>query len=1144
MDRMASAPRRVGLALAGALSSVLAATGALAQVSVSSSGNPAYGQAITVPPGIGGMQPNLSLMYAGGGLNGPVGHGWSLQGISTITRCPGTRYTDGQPQGVVFGPADKLCLDGQRLIQTDAAGNVVAFPQVDDARGLSSGWREYRTEKDSFVRVRAYGTTGSDTANGPQHFKVWTKSGQVYEYGNSPAADANTQASVLAQGKTAAMVWAVARISDAVGNYIDFKYENREVAWGSKIWGGAGIGREWNVKEIQYTGNGAQRPRNKVVFRYSERLLDAAESYQQGAKNISRRRLDAIDTYVNAPAAELVPDGVTPTGGVFVKRVRIDYANGGLTGRARVVAIAECVDQAGTRCMPPARFNYAPGSAYRVASTSFNLASTKLSSMDSKYGVMAGDFNGDGRTDLIRWAENAGETQLLQSNGDGGFSGVTTSLTSAGALNRADGCVSSTVADANGDGLVDIVRVFNDRNASGGSCGQTPRAEFLINQGGGTFAVQQLLDTGNAQIAFKRQVSNIETRDYCGAVASAGTAPGMHDVALALAVICNDTPRTGRGWSDGATYYFMDVNGDGRLDIVTTVLQAKYPTDPLEDYMPPDVMPGCAGCTKVYLAQPDGRFALTPSNVDNTPLYSDPGRFGGLNSWSFVRDTNGDGLSDLFAAGAPGNYRNWVSDGRGNFSDGGYLGDDTCTTPLDFNGDGRADCLKAAITATGNQLTVAYASYSGGVSNFNLRAAGQELGSNGKNVVGQNFGVYATDVNGDGRDDLIRWHDNAALNRLYLSNGDGTFGEAPMSALGEMNSMILGQSDGTYDLLMGDFRGLGSVEFLRISRNAPDLSDLSKKNKLFVLSDTATPDRLVSFISPTGLKTTVNYEPMGSGRVVNDAGTPDRAQYPLADVMMAGQIVASLDQESGAGAQTVRTEFGYLGMKAAVDGRGLLGFRRTVQQNPAANGEPVSIWTDFLLAEPYAGVAKRTQTRRGGWGSPNAALLSQTENFYCDRTSGANPDSATIDAPCATAAKVTRPYLRRSIESGWDLNGTALPVVTTVSDYNDFGDATQVVATTSGSVAGLPGQTATRTSTNTYCAPDSAGCANKISGDNWILGRLSRATVANAVPRLVDTLTASAGSSPTATATSGSQAVNPPANPAVLSAILQLLLDD
>ena len=53
-----------------------------------SGGTPSYSQAIAVPPGVAGMSPNIGLYYAGGGVNGPVGHGWGVQGLSTITRCP------------------------------------------------------------------------------------------------------------------------------------------------------------------------------------------------------------------------------------------------------------------------------------------------------------------------------------------------------------------------------------------------------------------------------------------------------------------------------------------------------------------------------------------------------------------------------------------------------------------------------------------------------------------------------------------------------------------------------------------------------------------------------------------------------------------------------------------------------------------------------------------------------------------------------------------------------------------------------------------------------------------------------------------------------------------------------------------------
>ena len=71
-------PGRKILAALAALISVAAS----AQVVVSETGLPHYSLPISAPPGISGMSPNLGFHYGGGGLNGPLGVGWSIQGIS------------------------------------------------------------------------------------------------------------------------------------------------------------------------------------------------------------------------------------------------------------------------------------------------------------------------------------------------------------------------------------------------------------------------------------------------------------------------------------------------------------------------------------------------------------------------------------------------------------------------------------------------------------------------------------------------------------------------------------------------------------------------------------------------------------------------------------------------------------------------------------------------------------------------------------------------------------------------------------------------------------------------------------------------------------------------------------------------------
>jgi hypothetical protein len=161
-------------------------------VSVSASGLPSYSFPISVPPGIAGVEPKLALGYSGVRVNGPLGVGWSIQGYSVIARCAWIQAIDGMRASVKFASSDRLCLDGERLIQVsptsanDTSFTEVATSTANDAQGVTNavGYVEYRTEKDQLARIRAFGVADGSASNGPQYFQVWTKSGLVYEYGN------------------------------------------------------------------------------------------------------------------------------------------------------------------------------------------------------------------------------------------------------------------------------------------------------------------------------------------------------------------------------------------------------------------------------------------------------------------------------------------------------------------------------------------------------------------------------------------------------------------------------------------------------------------------------------------------------------------------------------------------------------------------------------------------------------------------------------------------------------------------------------------------------------------------------------------------------------------------------------------------
>ena len=227
------------------------------QFRVSESGAATYNIPIAVPPGTAGMQPALSLDYNSQGGNGLLGMGWSLDGLSAITRCPQTQATDGVRGSINFDNNDRFCMGGQRLIVISG--------------GYGGDGAEYRTEIESYNRIISYGTAG----NGPAYFKVWTKSGQVMEYG------VTNDSRIEAQGKSTVAMWAMNKVQDTVGNYLTVTYTEDNA------------NGQFYPARIDYTGNVGKglATYNSVQFVYEARP-DITPMYHAGSlmKNTVRSR--------------------------------------------------------------------------------------------------------------------------------------------------------------------------------------------------------------------------------------------------------------------------------------------------------------------------------------------------------------------------------------------------------------------------------------------------------------------------------------------------------------------------------------------------------------------------------------------------------------------------------------------------------------------------------------------------------------------------------------------------------------------------------------------------------------------------------------------------------------------------------------
>ncbi len=392
------------------------------QMNVGPTGAFTYTIPIAVPPGTAGMVPALSLDYSSQNGDGLQGLGWALSGLPSIGRCPRTAAQDSVHGGVNYDANDKFCMEGQRLFAVSGT--------------YGANGTEYRTEVEGFAKIVSYGTAGS----GPAYFKVWTKAGQVMEFGNT--ADSRIEA----VGTSTARAWAVNRIADTVGNYLTVTYTDDQTN-----------GQAYPT-QIDYTGNAGASltPYNSVRFTYTTRS-DITPAYQAGSLMQTTKLLTNIKTYQGA--ATLVSD------------YRLAYQAGTSTTHSRLTSVTLC-DGSGTPiCLEPTTFGWQGGGGLpSITATSLGVG--------VDHSITNGDFNGDGLTDALvgithPWFGSPtcppiGGGPLFLGTVGGGFTATSPNITLTASGTTGPYCLydglpwtpSGSAVELNGDGIADISAVF------------------------------------------------------------------------------------------------------------------------------------------------------------------------------------------------------------------------------------------------------------------------------------------------------------------------------------------------------------------------------------------------------------------------------------------------------------------------------------------------------------------------------------------------------------------------------------------------------------------------------------------------------------------------------------------------------------
>jgi hypothetical protein len=593
---------------------------------VTESGAAEYRIPLRVPPGIAGMEPRLALVYNSQAGNGLLGVGWSLEGLGAIKRCPRTLAQDGVRGGVNYDANDRFCLDGQRLVAIDG--------------GYGANGTEYRTERESFSKIISYGEAGS----GPAWFKVWTRSGEVMEYGNT------TDSRIEARGKSSVRAWALSRISDRKGNDLTVTYNED------------GVNGDFVPVAIHYAGN--------VVQLEYESRPDSVLRYQGGSVIRTTHRLVSVK-----PAA-----GATPA-----REYRLGYQQASYTQRSLITSLQEC---SGAACLPPTVLGWNPGGIgqYETA-PSFGgpgpgQGLSYLGNDPERQKLV--DVNGDGKVDLVH-VNGAGGLVIHLNNGQGGFN-AGASFNGLGAVGSE--AVRQKFVDVDADGCVDLIHINGAggvvvfRSDCNGAIHSLPSFGWLAGDGlsylGPEPARQLFADVDGDGLP-----DLIHINGAGGAIVhlnngQAGFQPGPSFGAAG--------PGQGLSYlgADPARQVFVDVNGDGCADWVHI---------------------NGAGGAIVHLSNCAGAFHATPSFGGPGPgqglsyLGADPAR-------QIFLDLNGDGCADWIHVNGAGGLIVHPADCAGGFdaapSFGGpgpgnglsYLGSEPHRMKFaDVNGDGLPDLI-------------------------------------------------------------------------------------------------------------------------------------------------------------------------------------------------------------------------------------------------------------------------------------------------------------------------------------------------------------------------------------------------------------------------------------------------------------------
>jgi hypothetical protein len=297
------------------------------------------------------------------------------------------------------------------------------------------------------------------------------------------------------------------------------------------------------------------------------------------------------------------------------------------------------------------------------------LIGTALPAGTGPRSIATGDFNGDGKLDLVVPNTISGTVSILLGNGDGTFKAGPSYTVGQGSFYQ---FFDVAVADFNGDGKLDfVVANFNGNNVT-----------VFLGNGDGTFQAGVNYDVGT-------NPTSVAVADFNGdgkldlAVSNQNCNGGTTSCTTGtISILLGNGDGTFAAHADydaGTDPNWVtvgDFNGDGKLDLAVANGQG--------------ACPGCQSGFSILLGNGDGTFQAPAMNP------------GGVNPASIATaDLNSDGKLDLVLVDNIGAFYVFLGNGDGTFQTANTVSYITDSFPWgsigigDFTGDGNLDVVIA-----------------------------------------------------------------------------------------------------------------------------------------------------------------------------------------------------------------------------------------------------------------------------------------------------------------------------------------------------------------------------------------------------------------------------------------------------------------